>query len=104
MTHVGRPRWGDVPRPPLGVLLLTSPLWLCLALISWLALAFTRWGHETDPVDQLVRDLGWLLVSAGFGVAAVWVVVRLFHASPWWALSGVVPAALTASAYFTSAY
>lgn len=88
----------------LGVLLLTSPLAILLGLISWVALAFTRWGFETDPVDQLTRDLGWLLVSAGFGVGAVWVVTRVLRASGWWALVGAVPALLVASAYFTGAW
>lgn len=91
-------------RPPLGVLLLTSPLWLALGCISWLALAFTGWGTETEPVDQLVRDLGPLLLSAGFGVMAVWVVVRLADARWWWSLAGALPALVASASPFTTAW
>ncbi len=91
-------------RSRLGVLLLTSPLAILLALIAWVLLAFTRWGPETDPVDQLVRDAAPLLASAAFGAAAVWVVARSVGASAWWAVVGTTPALLVVSAYFTGAY
>lgn len=87
-----------------GALLLTSPLTIVLALIAWVSLAFTGWGTEADPVDQLTRDLGPLLVSAFFGTCAAWVVTRVLGASRWWSLVGTVPALLVASAYFTGAY
>ena len=86
-------------------LLVTAPLWGLLAATSWLALAFTGWGFETQPVGQLARDAFPLAVSATTGAASVAVICWTLPARRWaFSLIGVVPALLVVSAYFTTLY
>lgn len=68
--------------PVLLRLVLGVPLAAFLGLAALLALSFTGWGAETDPVAQLTRDSVVLLISA----------------------LGTVPALVMVSAYLTDRY
>ena len=85
-------------------LLVASPLWAALGLTSWVILAFTGWGSETAPSDQVARDAVPFAISAVTGSAAVAVICRALGAALGYAVVGTIPALVMVTAYFTTLY
>ena len=85
------------------------PLALVLAFVALVALSWTGWGTETDPVDQLRRDAPDLVLAAvaGSSAAALAALAVGARRRVWFwgsAAVGVLPAAVMVSAYFVDAY
>ena len=88
----------------LRCLFVTAPLCAVLGFTSWARLAFTGWGYETAPGEQLARDAVPLTVSAVAGSAAVAVTCGALRAGLRSAVLGAVPALAMVSAYLTDLY
>lgn len=78
-------------------------------LLALSAVAMTGWGFETEPVDQLRRDLPMLIASAIAGAgcgAALGFALAGRRGAPILSLMalGVVPAVLKGTAFFTHSY
>jgi hypothetical protein len=85
------------------------PLAVIVGLIGLVALSWTGWGTETNPVDQLRRDAPWLLVVAGAGASAGGLVAWGIVGKRWFwinltVVAGLLPAAVMVTAYFTDMY
>lgn len=88
------------------VALIVVPL---TGLVALFAVAMTGWGFETDPGDQLRRDLPMLIASAiagaGCGAALGFALAGPRRAPILFLMVlGVVPAILKGTAYFTHSY
>ena len=85
------------------------PLAAIVGFIGLVALSWTGWGAETDPMDQLQRDAPWLLVAAAAGASAGGLVAWGVAGRRWFwihvtAAAGLLPAAVMITAYFTDMY
>ena len=85
------------------------PLAVILGFVGLVALSWTGWGTETDPVDQLRRDAPELLVAAAAGASAGGLVAWGVAGRRWFwiqlaAAAGLLPAVVMVTAYFTDRY